>query len=85
MDKLIEGAGAGILNELDVIPVSDPHEKLMVAPVTAEALVAVKPLNVAVPLTPATDVVPPRVQVPAPTAATTEAVLAVVLPYWSWI
>ena len=47
----------------------------------AAALVAVNPEKVAVPSTPATGEVPPRVQAPAPTAAETEAVLVVVFPY----
>ena len=59
----------------------------MVAPVTAETLVAVRLLNVA---TPAAAVAvgdgPPSVQLPEPTAAVTTAELPVsALPYWSVI
>ena len=60
--------------------------KLMVAPVTAAALVAVRPEKVATPEMAFTTVVPPSVQVPDPTAAVTLALLPVtVLLYWSWI
>ena len=58
---------------------NDPELKVIVAPVTAAALVAVRPLKVAVPLTAATVVVPPRVQVPCVAAAVTFAVLVVTL------
>ena len=70
---------------LEVAPVNPVEVKLIVAPVTAAALVAVSPEKVAVPLTAARPVAPPSVQVPAPTAAATVAVLAVAFPYWSWI
>ena len=65
----------------DVAPVKPPDVKLMVAPVTAAAEVAVNPEKVAVPFTAATVAVPPKVQVPAPTAAVTLSVLAVAFPY----
>ena len=81
--KLFEGAGTGILKVPEVTLVNEPLVKVIVAPVTAAALVAVKSVNVAVPDTPALEVVPPIVQVPEPTAAATEAVLVVVLLYWS--
>ena len=83
--KSFAGAGTGILKVPDVIPVKPALEKAIVAPVTAAALVAVKPLKVVVPLTAATEDVPPKVQVPAPTAAVIEAVLVVAFPYWSTI
>ena len=66
---------------LEVTPVRPVEVKVMVAPVTAAALVAVSPEKVAVPLTAARLVVPPSVQVPAPTAAATVAVLVVAFPY----
>jgi hypothetical protein len=77
------GAGAGMLKVPEVTPVRLPEVKLILAPVTAAALVAVRSVKVAVPETPALGVVPPMVQVPTPTAAVTEAVLMVALPYWS--
>ena len=73
--------GAIRLNVLDVTPVKPALLNAMAAPVTAAALVAVNPLKVVVPEVAPTEVVPPNVQVPALTAAVTEAVLAVVLPY----
>ena len=78
-------SSAGMLNVEEVIPVSPVEVKLIVAPVTAEALVAVRPVNEAWPTTAAMFAVPPRVHIPASTAAVTVAVLAVVLPYWSWM
>ena len=55
----------------------------IVAPVTDAGLKAVSPAKVAVPATAALAVVPPIVQVPAPTAAVMLAELAVTLPNWS--
>ena len=81
LHKSFAGGGLAILNEPEVTPVKLPLENAIVAPVTAAALVAVKPLKVVVPEIPATDVVPPIVHVPALTAAVTEAVLVVVLLY----
>ena len=76
-----DGRGAGILKADDVTPVSPLELKVMVAPVTAVGLVAVKPVKVAVPETAAFVVVPPIVQIPVPTAAAMLAVLVVTLPY----
>ena len=78
--------GAGILNEEELAEVRLPEVKAIVAPLTAPALVAVKPVKVAVPPAAALVVVPPNVQLPASAlAAVTLAVLVVALPYWSWI
>ena len=81
LHKSFAGGGATILNVLDVTPVKAVEVKVIVAPVTAAALVAVKPEKVVVPDVAATEVVPPKVQVPAPTAAETLAVLVVAFPY----
>ena len=70
-----------MLKAPEVTPVRLGEVKLIVAPVTAAGLVAVRPLKVAVPATAATLGVPPRVHVPAPTDAVTVAVLAVRLLY----
>ena len=77
--------GDGIIKPLEVTGVKPLDAKLMVAPFTVFALVAVRLVKVAIPLTPALVVVPPIVQLPEPTEATTSAVLVVVLPYWSCI
>ena len=81
--KSFTGAGAIILNAFEVAEVNPGEVKVMVALATAAALVAVKLVYVAVPLTAESPKVPPIVQVPEPTDAVTIAVLAVVLPYWS--
>ena len=81
VETVIVGTGVGISKAADSIPVKPADEKAIVASVTPAALVAVNPLNVDVPLLPATVVVPPNVHVPEPVAATTFAVLAVVFPY----
>ena len=77
--------GAGILKLPEVTEVNDVPVKVMVAPETKAALVAVKLVNVTVPDTPAILTVPPIVQEPDPTVAVTVAVLVVALPYWSLI
>ena len=59
-----------MLNAVEVTPVRVLDVKEMVAPVTAAALVAVKPAKVAVPEAAACVAVPPIVQMPAPTWAT---------------
>ena len=69
------------ISKLPEVIVAEPHVNVIVAPLTAAVLVAVKSANVLVPLTPATVVVPPSVHVPAPTEATTFAVLVVAFPY----
>jgi hypothetical protein len=62
--------------------VKAPEVNVIVAPETAAALVAVSPEKVATPEAALTEVVPPIVHVPVPTAAVMEAVLVVtVLPY----
>jgi len=78
--------GAGILNVEEVAGVRMPEVKVIVAPLTAPALVAVNPVKLAVPPAAALVVVPPKVQLPAsPLAAVTLAVLVVALLYWSRI
>ena len=73
-----------MLNVVEVLLVRPVEVKLMVAPVTAAALVAVRPEKVATPELALTAVVPPRVHEPAPTAAVMLALLPVaVLLYWS--
>jgi hypothetical protein len=57
--------------------VKAPEVNVIVAPVTAAALVAVSPEKVATPEEALTEVVPPIVHVPAPTAAAMEAELPV--------
>src|SRR5882724_3037320 len=59
--------GAGMLNDELVIPVNPLEVNVMVAPVTALAPKAVRPLKVALPETAAFVAVPPSVHVPAPT------------------
>ena len=76
--------GAGMLNPVDVAQVNPVEVKEMVAPVTAAALVAVRPAKEAEPETAACVAVPPIVQAPAPTWATMFDVAVVIrLPYWS--
>ena len=66
----------------EVTPVRPVEVKVMVALVTAAALVAERLLKVADPLTAATVVVPPNVQLPtSPLAAVTLTVLVVAFPY----
>ena len=73
-----------MLKVLEVAAVRPVDVKLIVAPVTAAGLPAVRPEKVATPELALTEAVPPRVQVPAPTAAVTLALLPVaVLLYWS--
>ena len=73
----VGGGGAMMLKVEEVAEVRDPEVNVIVAPVTAAALVAVSPENVATPEEAPTEVVPPIVHVPAPTAAVMEAVLVV--------
>ncbi len=73
-----------MLNVLEVTEVSPGLVNCIVAPVTDATLVALRLLNVAVPA----DAValsdgPPSVQLPAPTAPVTTALLDTRLPYWS--
>ena len=80
--KSFAGAGAGILKVAEVTDVKPVLVKIIVALLTAAALVAVKLVKVAKPEEAVFGVVPPKVHVPAPTVATTEAVLDVtVFPY----
>ena len=81
LHKSFEGVGATILNVFEVTEVNPVLVKVMVAPVTAEVLEAVNPVNVVEPEIALTEVVPPNVQVPAPTDATIDAALVVVFPY----
>ena len=69
------------MNPEEATPAMLPELKLIVAPVTAPVLVAVSPEKVTVPFTAATVAVPPKVQLPSPTAAVTMAVLDVAFPY----
>ena len=81
-ERSLLGGGVGMLKVEDVVPVRPAELKVIVAPVTAAALVAVNPEKVATPEDALIVVVPPRVQVPEPTAAATAAELPVtVLPY----
>jgi hypothetical protein len=78
----VGGGPIGMLKVEEVAEVRDPEVNVIVAPVTATGLVAVSPENVVTPEEAPTEVVPPIVHVPAPTAAVMEAVLVVtVLPY----
>ena len=61
----------------EVALVRDPEVNVIVALATAAALVAVRFVKVATPEEALTEVVPPIVHVPAPTAALMEAVLVV--------
>jgi hypothetical protein len=81
-ERSLAGGGTGMLKVEEVEEVRAPEVNVIVAPVTAAALVAVSPENVVTPEEAPTEVVPPIVHVPAPTAAVMEAVLVVtVLPY----
>ena len=71
--------GAGMLNGELVTPVNPLEVKIMVAPVTELVLKAVKPAKVAVPLTAAFVIVPPKVQVVWTGAARMLAVLTTIL------
>ncbi|NDE18154.1 hypothetical protein EBZ80_24865 [bacterium] len=74
-----------MLKAEEVAAVKLPEVNVIVAPATAESLVALSPLKDAVPPTAATVVVPPITQVPWTAATVTLAVLVVAFPYWSWI
>ena len=76
--------GTDTLNELEETAVKVPEVNEIVAAVNA-AEVAVRLVKVAVPAIAGITEVPPIVQAPVPTFAVIDAVLAVKLPYWSWI
>jgi len=81
-ERSLAGGGTGMLKVEEVAELREPEVNVIVALATAAALVAVSPENVATPEEAPTEVVPPIVHVPAPTAALMEAVLVVtVLPY----